>query len=88
MRCVETSAEPDRQCQNNGEGLTDPKAPKLSVILLEGESMSLSDAKSQVRQFLMTPYLVEIEDSPAAASGKVASIKVLTGVLDVEADWN
>lgn len=50
--------------------------------------MSLSEAKSQVRQFSAAQYLADPEGSQEAALEEVANVYVLAGDLDDEADWD
>lgn len=67
--------------------LEDSKLADVPVILVEGKSISLSEAKSQVPQFLVVRCSVNRKESPAAAVEGVASIDVLTGDLKDKADW-
>lgn len=52
------------------------------------QSILLSEAKSQVRQFLATRYRAGLEESPTVDPEERASIEVLTGELEDKADWN
>lgn len=61
--------------------MTDHKLPEVPVISVEGESISLSEGKSQVLYFLATRNLANLEKSPAVAPEEMASINVLAGGL-------
>lgn len=87
MGCVKASVEPVRKHLNDGEVLADRKLPELPVILVQDDSMSLSEAKSQRHQFLAARYHADLVESPAAAPAEVVSIYLLTGDPDAEADW-
>lgn len=82
------SVEPGRKRPNDCNLLTDCKLPKVPVIFIEGESISPSEANLQVRQFFVTPYPASLEEYPAAVPGGLASIDVLAGDLEGEADCN
>lgn len=62
--------------------LVNCNAPEIPQILLQGESISLSEAKSKRHQFLVTQYPADLEDSPVVDLEEVASIDVFPGVLD------
>lgn len=66
--------------------LTDRKLEEGPGIFLEGGSMSLLEASSQVRQLLAAQYPFNLEDSPAAAPEEAASIDVLFDDLDGKPD--
>lgn len=85
MSCVEASVEPGRKHQNNEAGLADCRVPEVPVVMLEGESMSLSEEKSKVRQFLAIQYPADLEESPVAAPEEAASIGVFAVDLEGEA---
>lgn len=55
---------------------------------MDGESMTLSEAKSKVLQFLMTCCTINLEKSLAAAPEQVVSIYVLAGDLEVASHWH
>lgn len=57
------------------------------MIFLDGEKVSLSEAKSQVCHFLATRYPVNVEDSPVAALKEVENIDRFANDFDDEADW-
>lgn len=57
------------------------------LFSLEGKSISLSEAKSQVCQLLATKYIAVLEESRAAAPGKVVNMTVVADDVKCEADW-
>lgn len=66
--CVEANVEPSWERQNVSVVLTDRKVPKVSVKLLNVESISVSKVNSLVRQFLTTLYLDFLEEFPFVAA--------------------
>lgn len=58
---VEEIVEPGRKRQSYGAVLADGKLPKVPLILVEGEFLSLSEAKSKMRHFSGTRYLADNE---------------------------
>lgn len=72
----------------DGVTLPNRKPPEVPVIFVEGLSMSQSQGKSPVRQFLAALYLVDLEESPAVTLEEVASIDLLAGAMESTADWN
>lgn len=66
--------------------LTDYMLLKVPVILMEGVSMTLSEAKSKVRQFIAAQYPADLENSSTAAPKEVGSIDLLTSDLEGDAD--
>lgn len=73
---------------NEGAKLTHNKLLEVPVTLVEGASRSLSEVKSEGRQFLSTRYLADFEESPVAAPEKLVSIDVLASALEGAAGWN
>lgn len=57
-------------------------------MFVEGASMSLLEAKSQVSQFLAALYPVDPENSLAAPPEEMASLNLLAGELEVETNWD
>lgn len=49
---VESTVKPGGKHRNNGAMLRDRKLLEVTAILVDGEPMTLLEAKSQVRQFL------------------------------------
>lgn len=86
LKCVEATVEPCRGPLYDGALLVDHKLLKVPVIFVNGESMFLSEANFQVLQFLASLYLAHLEDSLAAAPVKLASIAILAGDLEGDAD--
>lgn len=68
-------------------GVVDHELPEEHVIFVEGQSMSVSEAKSQLFQQLVAPYFADLEKSRAAAFEEVVCITILTNDLGHEADW-
>lgn len=66
--------------------LVNCKITEVPVILGECESTSLSEAKTLVRQLLATQYPAKHEESPVPDFQEVATIDMLAGDLDAEAD--
>lgn len=87
MSCVEAFVEPGRKRVCGGVLLAGRKVPEVPGTLVEGESMSLLEAKSQVCQFLATRYLADLEEFPAAAPEEVESVDMLAGNLECQAIW-
>lgn len=61
------------------------KFPEVPVILVEGESLSLPESKTQVRQFLAVLDPFDLEAPPAVAPQELPSIDLLAGDLEGEA---
>lgn len=68
--------------------LADRKAPEVPEIFLEAEAMSLSEERSQVRQFLATRYSAGLKESLGEAPEELTSMEVLSCDLDVGTDWD
>lgn len=68
--------------------LVDLKLLDISVILVEHESISLSEAKLQVRKFSAARYPADFEESAGASPEELSSIDVLAGYLQSEAAWD
>lgn len=64
--CDWLAVEPGHKHSNNCAVLPDRILPKVPLIFVEGESMSLLEAKSRGPQFLEPRYFTYFEDSPAA----------------------
>lgn len=77
VSCIEASDPTGRNHQNDGVMLADRKLSELSVLLLEGEQMSLLELRSQMRGFLTAWYRANVEESPVMAPEGVASIREL-----------
>lgn len=60
------------------------KLLEVPVNFVEGESISLSEAKEQVHQSLAAWYSADLEEFPAAAPEEVSSTDVLAGDLENE----
>lgn len=86
MCCVKASVDSCQNRQIDGKELADCKNYDVPMIFLEGESMAVSEAKSQVRQFLMTQYLAGPEESMVPAFEDLANINVLADDINHEAD--
>lgn len=80
------SVEPRRKRKDNNAVLANRTVPDVPVIFLDLKLISLSGAKSPVRQFLVTCYPLDLEKSQGAALEGGASIEELARVLDSEAD--
>lgn len=87
MSCIEANVEPGLKRQNDTAVLADRKVSEVPVIFIEGESISLSEAKSKVCQFLVNQYPADLDESPVVVSEDVASIDVFADDLDGETDW-
>lgn len=83
---LEAKVEMGRKRQNDSAMLAVCTLPLIPVIFLEGEPIYLSEARSQVRKLLATHYLLDLEKSPVVAPEEVATIDVLAGDLDGEAN--
>lgn len=88
MSCVEASVESGQKREKVAVVLENRKVLEVSLSYVEGESMFLSDAKSQVRQLLVDWYHADLEQSLDAAPEDVGSIDVLAGELKEEGDWD
>lgn len=66
--------------------LADRKLPEVAVVFVEGDLMSRSEAKWQVRKFLVPRYPADFEESPTADPEEVAGIHLLARDLESEAD--
>lgn len=86
VRCVQATDEPGRRGRNHGAVLADHKLREVPVIFVEGESISLSEVKLGVHQFLAAQYPAILEEPLARASKEVASIEVLANDLEGEPD--
>lgn len=78
---------PGRKHLNDVAGLTDLWLPEIPIIFVEGESMSMSQVKVQVHQFLVTRYPTHLAKSPASAPGEVGDIDWLASDLESYKDW-
>lgn len=85
MSCVDASFEPVQKRQYDGALLADRSLVEVPVVLVKGESISLSGAKRNVRQFLAAVYPADLEKSPVPAPEEGASIHVLSGDVEGEA---
>lgn len=83
---IEPSIKQCLKCLNDGAMLTDRNLPEALVISMQGESVSLLEAKLQFRQFLTTPYTADLTRSPAVTPEKVATIYEVARALDGESD--
>lgn len=88
MSFVEATIEPGRKHLGDGIMLEVGKLPKVLVILVESKSISVSEAKSEMRQFLATRYPADLEGSQAAATEEVLSIDGLPSDLEGEIEWD
>lgn len=88
MSDVEATVEPNPKCFNDGTVLANYKLPEVPVLIAEGVSLSLSDAKSILRQFLEATYPASLEKSPAADFEGMESIDMFGDDQEDEADWN
>lgn len=70
---------------NDGTVLRHRRLPEVLVIFVQCESMSLSEAKSPMNQFLETWYFADFEEFPAGAPEEVGGIHVLAVDLEDEA---
>lgn len=61
VSCLEASIEAVQNRQNDVAELVDRKLAEVPVDLVEVESMSLSDTKSQVHKLLVTRYPADLE---------------------------
>lgn len=82
---VGASVELGRKRQNYGVVFAICKLPKVPVILFEGDSTSLSKARSQGRQFLAAWYPADLEDFYCGSWGRA---EYQCASLHGEADWN
>lgn len=88
VSCVEAIVEPGPKRVDDNAVLEDCMFLEVHIISVEGDSMSLAEAKSPVRQFWATQHPPNLEESPAAAPEGVGSTNVLAGDLDGETDWD
>lgn len=86
MSCIMATSEPGRKRQKHGAVLVDRKLPEVPGILVDRESVSLSEGKSQVGIFLTFRFSANLENSPTTPPEEVGSIHVLSSDLDVQAD--
>lgn len=75
--------------QRDGAMLINRNLPEVPIFFVEGESKSLSEASSQVHQFMAAQYRASLEEHLAAASEEVANIDVLqvTWTLKLIGTW-
>lgn len=86
MSCVEASIKPGQKLQNNGAMLVGCNLFEVPAVFVKGKPIFLSDGQSPLCQFLAAWYPVDFQWSLAVASQKVASVVLLAGDLDREAD--
>lgn len=67
MSCVDATVEPGVKHVNVGPALVDRELKEVPVVFVKGESMFMSEAKSQVLQFWATGYPARLENVLAAA---------------------
>lgn len=58
---------------------------EVPVLFLKGDSVSLSECNSQVRQLMGDCYCFDLDQSPTAAPEKVESTDAPAGDLEIEA---
>lgn len=68
--------------------LADRKLPEVPAFFIEGNSMLLSEAKSQVRQILEAWYPADLEESLVGTPEEGASSDVLASDVKGESDWD
>lgn len=66
--------------------MADSRVPEIPVIFVNGDPMSLLEAKSRVCQFLANQYPADLKGSSVAASEDVRSIYVFT--KDIHGETN
>lgn len=81
VRSVESTVEPGRQYLNEGATMTDCKLMEWPIIFVKGESMTLWEAKSQLRQLFATRYRADLEECSAVAPEEVVRTNMLAGDL-------
>lgn len=84
MRSIEATLE---QYLNYRAVLADRNLPEVPVIFVKGESMSLLEAKWQVREFLVFWNPVDLDESLEAASENVVTISGISSDLQGGVDW-
>lgn len=85
---IESAVEPGRKHINDGAVLTDRTISEVPVIFLEGEPMSLSEARLKVCQFMATQNPSALDKYLVLTTDEVVGIDVLVGDLEGEADWD
>lgn len=79
---VEPSFETGQNLLNNGVVLTARKLLEVPIVFVDDEAMSQSEAKSKVRQILLTGYPADLDKSSAAAPEEVASIDLIASDIE------